>query len=231
MGGFWLIAGIIKYTKVSRLTLSELEQKIDEEYVKDEINFRHQELLIRSETDDIRLKLNELKNVRKETGFYYIVHYTVDEENRYHSYNDNPAFVKYETIGKSYEKKWYKNGVLHRDNDEPALINVHLRCYYTDGVLKKTAEYYRDILSSITFYKEDGSREKEYRYKDSKLYKMTQFYDDKTKIVIKYYENGNIQEKKWYKNGKLFRENGPICQTFDKYGNLKKETFKENLSV
>ena len=42
---------------------------------------------------------------------------TFDENNQFHSYNDQPAIIY-----ANGAKKWFQHGSYHRDNDQPAII-------------------------------------------------------------------------------------------------------------
>ena len=70
--------------------------------------------------------------------------YTVDENNKYNSYNDQPAISvsSHLEIGENDESfdvegfdAWYKHGELHRDNDLPAMIkNNGNKYWYINGI-------------------------------------------------------------------------------------------------
>ena len=49
-----------------------------------------------------------------------------------HSFNDEPA-----VIGADGSKQWYKNGVRHREGDEPAVISNGNLYWYKDGELRR----------------------------------------------------------------------------------------------
>jgi hypothetical protein len=64
--------------------------------------------------------------------------YTLDENNRYHSFDDRPA-IEYTNTS---EKIWMKHGVLDRDYKKgPAMINNTSYSYYKDGLLHNPTGY------------------------------------------------------------------------------------------
>lgn len=54
---------------------------------------------------------------------------TTDNKGRYHSYDGKPA-----VIYSHYHKEWYKHGVLHRDNDLPAVDSSTHKEYFYNGI-------------------------------------------------------------------------------------------------
>ena len=59
---------------------------------------------------------------------------TLDENDRYHSYNNLPAFIQKDNKC----CKWYKHGRIHRENDEPAIIySTGVKMWYKDGKLHR----------------------------------------------------------------------------------------------
>ena len=102
-----------------------------------------------------------------------------------HSYNDEPAeFLPDGT------KKWYKDGVLHRDNG-PAVENTNLKIkrWYQNGLLHRD----QDKPAVI----EDGGRINMW-YQNGLLHR-----NNGPAVTL---SNGN---EEWYQNGLLHRVNGP----------------------
>lgn len=51
---------------------------------------------------------------------------------KYHSYEDKPSLI---TINN--EQYWHKNGSLHRDGNEPAIIDSQGKFWYKNGLLHR----------------------------------------------------------------------------------------------
>ena len=114
---------------------------------------------------------------------------------------DEPV-IKYQD-GKIIEKAWYKNGILHRENDEPAFIQypyaVELikKTWYKDGKCYRENDkpthiiYHTDgEIHSERWVNENGSPHRE---------------NDKP-AIIRYDKNtGRVVEKEWYNNGQIYR--------------------------
>lgn len=69
-------------------------------------------------------------------------HYTVDEQNRYHSFDDEPAIVveshteeieQDEFIHVDGYKAWYKHGQLHREGNPAIIRNTGETYWYKEG--------------------------------------------------------------------------------------------------
>jgi hypothetical protein len=88
---------------------------------------------------------------------------------------------KYESLGNTY---YFKQGLLHSDNDQPARIGAHLSQYwYKQGKLHRDG----DLPAVISAY---GSKE---WYKEGKLHRDT----DNPAVIT---ADGSA---KWYKEGKI----------------------------
>jgi len=76
--------------------------------------------------------------VEQEHGYY-----TTDSSDRFHSENNEPAIVIYDYVEKDENDEdiniegymaWYTNGILHRENDLPAVIrNGGKKFWYENG--------------------------------------------------------------------------------------------------
>lgn len=88
------------------------------------------------------------------------IKYTVNHENKYHSFNDMPAL---EYLNDSTTRMWMKNGYVHRDN-KPAYIKmidylgfpekVEYREYYNTGhIYKKCIAYFDVELNKVIEFK------------------------------------------------------------------------------
>lgn len=88
------------------------------------------------------------------------IKYTVNHENKYHSFNNMPAI---EYLNDSSTKIWMKNGYVHRD-DEPAYVKmidyigfpekVEYREYYNTGhIYKKRIAYFDTEYNKVVEFK------------------------------------------------------------------------------
>lgn len=60
---------------------------------------------------------------------------SLDEEGKVlHSMNDEPSLTIASWSGKVVEQKWYRFGLLHRDNDKPATIDSNVKVWMMYGV-------------------------------------------------------------------------------------------------
>lgn len=131
---------------------------------------------------------------------------TISQIKNYWNRNSN-----YSITEDKYEKKWYKNGKLHRDNDLPAIIRARGgQVWYNHGNI-----HCKDDLPAII--DADGDQ---YWYKNGKLHRE----DDKPSVIHsngdqQWYKHGNLHrdddqpaivcadgEKHWYKNGERYRD-------------------------
>jgi hypothetical protein len=94
--------------------------------------------------------------------------YTMNDMNQYHSYNDEPAIEYLDCSAKI----WYKNGLIHRDN-EPAIVTKDTDEYYFEGlkIIKNLDEYYLENQANLI--------------KDDVI----------NKIILKYQINDNIKKE------------------------------------
>jgi hypothetical protein len=100
-----------------------------------------------------------------------------------HRDNDQPAIIYLYA-----KKEWYQNGELHRDNDQPAGIYLDVKKeWYQHGKLHRDNDQPASIYS-------DGKKE---WYQHGKLHR-----DNDQPAVI--YSNGT---KIWYQHGKMYRDN------------------------
>ncbi len=133
----------------------------------------------------------------------------------------------YHDNGKIKQITYKKDGKLHRDYDDPALIE-----YYENGNMKKRGWYQNDKLS--------------------RTYDHEDFYHFGEGFALEeFYENGNLKEKEWYsggyfikksyyetedkqiphymfRNGKKIRIDEPILEEF---GNDDKKIYKNGLII
>jgi len=145
----------------------------------------------------------------------------------------NPKIIYYDD-GSVKEKKWYKDGKIHKD-DGPAVIeydpegNILLEYWYKNG--NKLSEYwYKDGK----MHKDDGPAKKMYNaagaltgeqwYKNGKHHRnggpaSTKYYPGK------YYPDGRkkIKWEMWYEDDKLNRDDGPAMIDYDLEGNISEE--------
>lgn len=84
-----------------------------------------------------------------------------------------------------YHRKWYKNGLLHRDNDEPAIVKGNKKEWFLNGI--------HDRVNNLPAVCEFN---KKMWFKDGQLHSI----NDHPAII-----NGSRQE--WYNKNKLHRNN------------------------
>ena len=118
-----------------------------------------------------------------------------------------PFVIYYHKNGKVGNKRWFKNGKNHREDDLPAWIE-----YYENGNKKeeqwyKDGELHRDNLPAWIEYYENRNKKTERWYQNGKRESSL---ENNTYLpaLIEYYENENVKGKTWYKNGK--------CQSYIK---------------
>lgn len=89
-------------------------------------------------------------------------------------------------------REWYNNGLLHRDNDLPAVIDrgKKVKMWYQNGVLHRS----NGLPAVVT----DNSKQ---WYKFGVLHRDM----DLPAVISMNYEDETVH-KKWYKDGKLYRE-------------------------
>jgi len=122
----------------------------------------------------------------------YRVHITWFKNDLLHRDNDLPAVIYSDGT-----KCWYKKGNKHRDNDKPAVINRDSgsKYWYKNGQLHS----YNDQPAVID---SDGSK---FWFKNGLLHRD----NDKPAEIN---SNGNMY---WYQNNKKHRENGPAVIRYD----------------
>jgi len=104
-----------------------------------------------------------------------------------HRDNDLPALIKLDN-----EIIWYKNGHIHRDNDLPAIINrLNDKSWYKNGLLHRDNDYPAVMTCSSSLM----------WYKNGLLHR------DNDLPAVKRYD-GTLM---WYKNGILQRDNNLPC--------------------
>ena len=107
------------------------------------------------------------------------------QNGKLHRDNDQPAIIRSDG-----SKEWYQNGKLHRDNDQPAII-----CSNGNQTWYQNGKLHRDNDQPAIIYP-NGKKE---WYQNGKLHRDN---DQPASIT----PSGNM---KWAQNGKLHRINGP----------------------
>lgn len=92
------------------------------------------------------------------------------------------------------QKRWLKNGKLHRGCDLPAVDGPLESAWYKNGLLHREDRPAKIVRSGDELSKE--------WYKDGKLHR------DDGPAKVTFFE-GEIASVKWYQNGKLHRTDGP----------------------
>lgn len=139
------------------------------------------------------LSENEISKLLKESGGPRV--WRNERTKDIHTNDDRPAVINYYNNGNIFQKRWYKNNVLHRQNpDLPALIHYNYKnnqkvfqCYYQNG------NYGRHSFLSST---------------------------DKPHCI--FYDNkGNPTKYIYYENGEIVKiDNNPLLSDNKKYGAL-----------
>lgn len=138
---------------------------------------------------------------------------TLNDDNLLHSFDDQPA-----AIHPNGKLEWYKHGLLHRDNDLPALISDVTEKWYQNGLLHRD----NDQPAVINF---------EPNYKQWYQYDKLHRDNDQPAIVSdtfqSWYNNGerhrigqasiiyNDGSTSWYCNDLLHRTDGPAFYNKD----------------
>jgi hypothetical protein len=100
---------------------------------------------------------------------------TFNSEGKHHSFNNEPAIIM-----ANGTKFWYKDGEMHRDNDEPSFIDGTTKMWHKDGILYRDNDLPAFISSAWTLW-----------YKNGVIHR-----DNNKPAAI------NSKEKRWYINGK-----------------------------
>jgi hypothetical protein len=133
-----------------------------------------------------------------------------DKDNYEHKVEyDNNGLVKSET--------WYKNGVLHRDDDSPAHIEyineaIFITMYYQEGKLHRESlepEGTGYLPSCIKFFHYPDVKMSELWFKNG-LHHRESSNDFHLPAQVEYFENGSIHSETYFINGKKNREEGKL---------------------
>lgn len=122
-----------------------------------------------------------------------IAMWVVNSDGLLHNDNDEPA-----VIAKNGTKKWFKNGLLHRDNDLPAIIDFDgTKKWFLDGELARLNDLHTEEYT-------DGTKVWGISYHDTNgVYHQSIHRGNDLPAVI--HSNGT---KVWYKHRKLHRDGG-----------------------
>ena len=119
--------------------------------------------------------------------------------------DDLPSIIKYDRLDKEKVQEWYKNGVLHRDNDLPASIEIN-------SFGNKTKKWYQHgTLNKIFIYHDCYNYEEKI---SEQWFKNGELHRDEDLPAMTTYRGRQINEEGWYQNGKLHRENNPARITY-----------------
>jgi hypothetical protein len=105
---------------------------------------------------------------------------TYDENDQLHSYDDKPAI-----INRHGKMSWYDHGLIHRDNDLPAIITSEYKTWYKYGKVHRDNDKPARVFS-------DGFEE---WYQNDKLHRE----NDQPALI-------HSDFKSWYRNGLLHRD-------------------------
>lgn len=178
------------------------------------------------ETKEEKEKLSKLKEIWYQNG----------EIKRNYEYSmkpeASPCWIEYYENGNVKEKRWYKNGLLGKEekfwDDKPDLIQ-----YYENGN-EKRVEYHengilcRDCAPSVIEYYENGQKKMEenhYRNKEGSTehkHMVTEFYSKNN-----YEFNDKKKSQRWFVDGKVTNneEDVPASVEYYENGNVKNEAW------
>ncbi len=89
-----------------------------------------------------RMKSKFVKKTETFWDYIRVAFWELPNGGKLHSPNsDQPAYIQYYANGSKEYEHWYKDGKLHRENDQPALI-----VYYSseEGGSRKYENWYKD---------------------------------------------------------------------------------------
>lgn len=157
------------------------------------------------------------------TFFYIRLKCIFDENQQFHSYNDQPAFIfEHSDTGIGKRISWYNHGKLHRINKPAEIIYLgegsHLHHYYENDKhpLNKLTkqEFKNSILSSEMYTYEDQItheiwfngpfKSQEYWYKNRELHRI-----GGPAIVVYFDQSTQACFEEWRINGQITRYDGP----------------------
>jgi hypothetical protein len=170
---------------------------------------------------EIGLKLSDFDIVIQNTGTIDKFHKKIDDVLGKLRKNNQPVVIRADGIVNKHQstvisddgtQRWYQNGKLHRDDDQPAVIYANGRCdWYQDGKLHRDGDKPAKICADGTlFWCQHGEahrdndqpaiihidgwkewRQRGYLHRDNDQPALT-------------YVDGRCE---WYQNGKLHRDN------------------------
>ncbi len=118
-----------------------------------------------------------------------------------------PAFISYFPGNRLQTQQWFKNGILHRDGDNPALISVYRFAGMNQHQID--LEYVRDNIWKYV----------QYSYIDRiELYYVNGKLHNKNGPAYIQYQNGAKQKEIWMQKGQRYRQNG-LPTTVDYFSN------------
>lgn len=156
-----------------------------------------------------------------------------------------PAFIEYDQYGMDKAHKWFKNGKLHRDNDEPAVMIFHdperLRktlIWYQNGEEKRDGdkhtrfiEHWKDRNGTLSWYNKDTLVLVKTFEMIGSSFDIYQHSFDDNPSQVEYYENGNRKLEQWIEDNGLPRKNGPDAIEYYENGNIKHKKFLSSMSI
>lgn len=143
----------------------------------------------------------------------YIINFEKDKVN---SSNDNPAIVMVTSGDLIFTRRWYKDGVLHRDDDKPALVDKipieefpRLISWYKDGVLHRDGdkpalmEFWSEFKIAKAFWYKKGKKIAEINVTNDGEIKTTTCDDnlnleDYTKLISQPFPNNTFPIEQFY---------------------------------
>jgi len=135
---------------------------------------------------------------------------------------DKPAEKEYQRNGNLKKETWFKNGIIGRDGDKPAIIDSNLiggirKEWHTDGKIGRALD-----KAAIIYFNEHGA----IHVKEWYMHGMIGRLGDKPAKIL-FNEDGDIEEKEWLFTGHPFRkdEDKPTNEIY-KDGELIRQEWK-----
>lgn len=147
-------------------------------------------------------------------------------------HNSLTHLIDYYENGKEKEERWFQNGKLHRDGDEPALIiydtdksgHYNTQIWYQNGEEKRNDDNPTKIVTNNFAC---GYEQKFYKKDILVLYKCIGFgymnpMSNDEPCYIEYYDSGKKREERWCNTNKMDRRNDKPSQIcYYESGNIK----------
>lgn len=133
-----------------------------------------------------------------------------------------PSEIKLYLNHNIHSERWYKNNLVHRGHDKPAVIS-----YYKNGILAEKLWMIRYFISrqdnpAILQYYNDGAIKYQAWVVDNFPHRL------EGPAQIEYYDNGCIRYESFWIHGKHHRVNNPAYIQYTRDGLIESEMWFEN---